>query len=119
MLGGFGPSGQSERQLFVPLQQKHRARSILGSLTSHARLSERPIGPARPRSRSRSDRKKKKKKVLLFTLQNSDRRELAYLVEADQVQLAAYIDPLGTNAKDADALQAPLRVHDACRHGRR
>lgn len=40
-----------------------------------------------------------------------------YLVKADQVELTAHVDPLGTNAKDADAPQAPLRVHDAGRHG--
>lgn len=46
-------------------------------------------------------------------------RRLPYLVKTDQVQLTAHVDPLRTDAKDADALQTPLRVHDADRHGRR
>lgn len=46
-------------------------------------------------------------------------RLCVYLVETDQVKLTAHVDPLGADAEDADPLQAPLSVHDACRHGRR
>lgn len=42
-----------------------------------------------------------------------------YLVETNQIKLTTHVDPLRTDAKDADALQTPLSVHDASRHGRR
>lgn len=44
---------------------------------------------------------------------------VAHLVKADQVELATHVDPLRTDAEDADPLQTPLRIHDASRHGRR
>lgn len=44
---------------------------------------------------------------------------LDYLVKANQVKLTTYVDPLRTDAKDADPLQTPLRIHNASRHGRR
>lgn len=40
-----------------------------------------------------------------------------YLVEADEVELATDVDPLGADAEDADAFEAALGVHDARRHG--
>lgn len=41
------------------------------------------------------------------------------LIEANQVELPAHVDPLRADAEDAGTLQAPLRVHDASRHGSR
>lgn len=44
---------------------------------------------------------------------------LTHLVKANHVKLTAHVDPLRTDAEDADALQTPLCVNDAGRHGGR
>ena len=42
-----------------------------------------------------------------------------YFVKADQVELSADVDPLWTDAEDADPFKAALGVDDACRQGSR
>lgn len=42
---------------------------------------------------------------------------LGYLVKANQVKLTTHVDPLGTDAKDADPLQTPLCVNNTSCHG--
>ena len=44
---------------------------------------------------------------------------LTDLVEAVDVERAALVDAVGTDAEDLAAAQAPLREHDADRHGGR
>lgn len=95
-----------------------REASQLGRLTSQPQLSERPTGPGRPRSESPSDREAEAARVKNARPGALVERPV-YLVKADQVELSAHVDPLGADAEDADALQPPLRVHDARRHGRR
>lgn len=40
-----------------------------------------------------------------------------YLVKADEVELATDVDPLWTDAEDAQFSEPSLGVHNACGHG--